>query len=143
MAQADLSPGPGNYVKDTLAPVLISDAADTEATTTVAYKQVDFAWDAAAVVVETGTVTGTDPTCDIAIFVADDSSGTNAVQVAAFRQLVGTDDDVRLIQTVRVLKPYIGAVATVGGTSPVFPLSVKVRDRDWQLTHQEAEGDIS
>ena len=143
MAQADLTPGPGNFVKDTLAPVLISDAADTEATTTVSYQQVNRAWDAAVVVAETGTVTGTTPTCDIAIWAADDSSGTNAVQVAAFRQLDGDDDDVRLFAQVRLLKPYLGAVATVAGTDPVFPLSVTVRDKDFWLAEQESEGDLS
>ena len=145
MAQASLSPGPGNYVQDTLVPVLIGTVVSggqptkvsLTATNTVAYKKVNYLWDEAQIVVETGTITSadTDTTGDIVVFAADDSSGTNAIEVAKFGTLEdGTgDDDATLSARVRILKPYLGAVCTIAGTTPVVPITVTVRDKDWDI----------
>ena len=153
MSQADLGPGPGNFVKDTLVPVLIGTAVagsgdptkeDLTATTTVDYQKVNYLWDAAVAVLETAAADGTSVTVDVELFAADDSSGTNAVSLGAFRTLTEADDTTRLTLQVRILKPYVGAVATVAGTSPSVHTSVVLRDKDFRISDgQEAEGDLS
>lgn len=130
MAQASLNPGVGNFVADALAPQL-ADGSNVTATSNGTWTKVDRPWPV-AVVLETGTVTGTG-TVDVSIEAADDASGTNSVVLGAFAQLDGTSDDLERILVSETHKPYMRAVFTVGGT-PTAPITITVRDKDFHLS---------
>lgn len=84
----------------------------------------------AAVVLNAGAASaGTTPTLNVKLQEADDSSGTNSADIpgAAFAQV--TNAALCALLTIRPgeRKPYIRAVATLGGTSsPSFPASVSM-----------------
>lgn len=132
MAQASLNPGVGNFVADALAPVL-ADGSDIESTGNGSWVSVDRPWDV-AVVMDTGTVTGTSVTVDVEIQAADDASGTNTVVLGSFATVTDADDDEERILVTQTHKPYMRYAATVSGTSPVAPLTITVRDQDYHLS---------
>lgn len=79
---------------------------------------------------ELGTVTGTSPTLDVVISIADDSSGNGAEVIMVLPQM-GNDDDKDSKILLRPLdKRYLRVVYTIGGTStPTFPLTMTLRDQ--------------
>lgn len=126
MAQASLTPGPGTFVEDALAPEL-ADGSTVSADTTNDWVSVDRPWDC-VVVLETATVTGTG-TAVVRIQAADDDSGTNTVTLGVF-ELAADDDDAELIQVVSTHKPYMRADFDVTGTIGI-PATITVRDKTY------------
>ena len=82
----------------------------------------------AVAILNAGAATaGTTPTLNVKLQHADDSTGTNAADIsgAAFGQVTNAALCASLSIRPGELKPYIRAVATLGGTaSPSFPASV-------------------
>lgn len=128
MAQASLTPGPGTFVEDALAPVL-ADGTNIDATAAQGWVAVDRPWDC-VVVLEPGTIAGTSGTVDVEIQAADDDSGTNAVTLGSFAQLDQDDDGVERILVVSTHKPYMQAVVTIGGDAET-PAVITVRDKTY------------
>lgn len=77
------------------------------------------------VVMDVGTVTGTNPTWDVKIQESDTlGSGYADITGATFTQVIATGTGAVEIHT-RTSKRYIRAVCTIGGTStPTFPCAV-------------------
>ena len=76
---------------------------------------------------EIGTVTGTSPTLDLEIQIADDSSGNGSEVIAIFGQVGDNDDTEAKIEKLCIDKRYVRAVYVAGGTSPVFPATLTLR----------------
>lgn len=101
------------------------------ATSTVTGSAVDLAAYAATgninfkVVLDVGTVTGTNPTLDVKIQESDASgSGFTDITGAAFTQVTATGTGAVELHT-RTSKRYIKAIGTIGGTNtPTFPFAV-------------------
>lgn len=77
------------------------------------------------VVMDVGTVTGTNPTLDVKIQESDSSgSGYTDITGAAFTQVIATGTGAVELHT-RTVKKYIRALGTIGGTNtPTFPFVV-------------------
>ncbi len=77
------------------------------------------------VVMDVGTVTGTNPTWDVKIQESDTlGSGYTDITGAAFTQVTATGTGAVELHT-RTIKKYIRALCTIGGTStPTFPCAV-------------------
>jgi hypothetical protein len=116
----------GTLIRDSLAATL-ADGSNITASADGTGVRVGFPGHVQVEVV-TGTVTGSSPKCDIEIqgcWVSDFSA--NVVSYGFFEQLdgAGTDD---AGMDVYADSPYMRAVYVVSGTSPVFPLTIKVRE---------------
>jgi|GEM_PF-5422332 len=73
-------------------------------------------------------ITGTTPTMDVIIEIADDSSGTGAETIFAFGQVVGTDDNTESkSRTLDIDKRYVKATWTIAGTTPSFASTMTLR----------------
>lgn len=134
MAQATLNPGVGTFVADELAPVLI-DTTGTPATDSVTgdWKKVDRPWEC-VIVLETATMAGTSLTVDVAIQACDNTTGpAGLVTIGEFVRLTENSDDLTKFLYARVTKPYLRAVATVGGSDESVPIKITVRDKDYHL----------
>jgi uncharacterized protein YcsI (UPF0317 family) len=80
-------------------------------------------------ILSVGTVTGTTPTLDVKLESSSTVGGTYAaITGATFTQVTGTPSTATATQKVGVSlrgkAGFIRAVATIAGTSPVFPASV-------------------
>lgn len=81
-----------------------------------------------------GTITGTNPTCDLEIHASTDG-GTVYRKIGVMPQVVGDDDDKQVAIMVYVPKPDSGQTVTklryravIGGSNtPTFPFSVEGR----------------
>lgn len=85
--------------------------------------------DALAILNAGAATAGSSPTLDVKLQEADDSSGTNAADIsgAAFAQVTNAAVCAGIPFTPAQRKPYIRAVATLGGTSsPSFPAAVSL-----------------
>jgi len=135
MAQANLTRGVGTWVKDTEA-VELADGSDITATATGSWV---LAYHPGVVQVEavSGTCTGTSVVCDVEILGADDSSGTNPVVLGKFATFdEDSDDETRRLLIELKNKPYVQYSAVVSGSTPVVPLTIVLRDKDY---HQSPE----
>lgn len=118
---------PGTVVRDALAPNLLA-GLDLDSTGSETGDSVDLSWPKdVAFVLETGTVTGTNPTIQVTIEGSDTSdfsaSGNNKVSVVAFPVSTGTNtaqSNKQYQVTTYVGKRYVRAVVTLGGTSPDY-----------------------
>lgn len=78
----------------------------------------------AAVELHVGTVTGTTPTLNVKIQdSADNSTFADLATPIAFAQIVAAQTPITVQVDTRLVRRYIRAVATIAGTSPVFPCS--------------------
>jgi hypothetical protein len=66
---------------------------------------------------DVGNVTGTSPTLDVKIQESDDGTTFTDISGAAFAQMSATGNQTLVFKTG---KRYVRAVATLGGSSPVF-----------------------
>lgn len=83
----------------------------------------------ALVVVNVGAVTGTSPTMDVKIQQSSDDGSSDAygdVTSATFTQITASNDDTVYVGELKCeeLERYLRPVATIGGTTPVFPTGV-------------------
>jgi hypothetical protein len=125
-----LTRGVGTWVKDTEA-VELADGSNITATGTGSWVEALYP---GVVIVEatTGTCTGTSVVCDVEIQAADDSSGTNPVSLGTFATIDEDSDDETRVLVVELLgKPYVRYSATVAGSTPVVPLTIVLRDKDY------------
>jgi hypothetical protein len=127
MAQASLNPGVGTFVKDTQAP---SWTIDVSSPGNGSWTEVTFPWICQAEAV-TGTLGGTGVELRVTIEQADDSSGTNAVAVAAFNQLTEADDAETHVIPVEIVKRYARVVSANDGGAATGTVTVKLRDLDY------------
>ena len=142
MAQASLTRGVGTWVADTEALVLLN-GSDVDATGTGGPAPGDDTWQEifhpGVVQVEavTGTCTGSSVVCDVSILAADNVDGDNPVVLGKFETITeASDDETRRIVVEILNKPFLQASYVVSGSTPVVPLTVKVRDKDY---HQSPE----
>lgn len=128
---------PGTLVRDALAPALhtgvtLNAAGSTNGTAAEVSKPGDV-----RVFLVTSTVTGTSPTLDVQIQGADDSGfTTNVVSHGRFALLTGgSQSNTTHVLDTRSDKRYMRAVATLGGTSPVYTgTTIYVREADDRRT---------
>lgn len=80
---------------------------------------------------QVGTVTGTDPTCAGKIQESDDESTWSNISGATFTTVTGSTN----LQSIsfRRSKRYLRYVATIGGTSPSFPLAALIFEQKKQI----------
>lgn len=78
-----------------------------------------------------GTVGGTTPTLDGSFEDADDISGTGAAALsgASFGQVTASSSTKKLVIGAGRSRGFIRYVATIGGTTPSFPMAVVVLSR--------------
>lgn len=78
-----------------------------------------------------GTVGGTTPTLDGSFEDADDISGTGAAALsgASFGQVTASSSTQKLVIGAGRSRGFIRYVATIGGTTPSFPMAVVVLSR--------------
>lgn len=114
----------GTYVRDANAPELIN--ATQTSSTTGSWVRVPQPGPC-TIHLDTGTITGTTPTCIIEVQGADDDSGTGIVSFGQFPSLDGSDDDTEAQLNAHVYKKYLRAKTTIAGTSPSFELDLHVR----------------
>lgn len=67
---------------------------------------------------QVGAVTGTTPTLDVKVQESDDNSSFSDISGATFAQKTAAGEETIYFRSV---KRYVRLVATIGGTSPVFP----------------------
>ena len=115
---------PGTFNRDANAPELIN--ATQTISTTGSWVRVPQPGNV-SFHLDTGTITGTNPTCIIEVQGADDSSGTGIVSYGQFPSLDGSDDDTEAYLDAYVSKSYVRATTTLAGTTPSFELDLHVR----------------
>lgn len=111
---------PGTVVRDALETDLL-DGLTLTGTGTVTGTAFEALWpEEVTFLAETGTVTGTSPTMEIVIqgCESEDFSSSDVVELGRIQ--LGDDDDAERGFTTRVDAKYVRAVATKGGTSPVY-----------------------
>lgn len=122
---------PGTLVSDSLAPQL-ADGSNITATANGTAVEVPYPG-VVAVELVTGTCTGTSVTCDVEIQGCDASGfGSNVVSYGRFARLTEASDAVTKVLIAEVRHRYMRAVYTVAGTSPVLPITIKVRDQHYK-----------
>lgn len=127
---------PGTWVQDANAPEL-ADGTDLTATGNGTGVQVDEpGW--VRVELVSGTCTGTTTTCDVEIQSSDSSTfASGVISHGLFPQLDQDDDDVTRYMDAYVSKRYMREVHTITGTTPVFPLTITVRERHDHRTESD------
>lgn len=104
--------------------------ANKEATGNSGWLDVGFV-DEATLHAELGTCTGTGTSLVLTVEQADTSGGAGAELLATFQTADQDDDDKEAKIAVRIDKRYVRATWTIAGTSPVFPLTLSIRqERD-------------
>ena len=114
-----------NNVKDETKPV-VSLRPDARTTTEDGIGVDTSRFSSCSVVLEVGTVSGSSPTLDIKIQESDDNSSFSDITGAVFTQVIASDKSQEIaienLNTTR--KKFLRAVATIGGSTPVFNSAV-------------------
>lgn len=109
-----------------VAQSLLPPAAMTTTTTGTAIDMTAYRG-GALVTLHSAAGTGTTPTMDVKLQSSATSGGTYAdIPSAAFTQVVGAASIQTLMLNVDSNKPWIKAVATIGGTTPSFTAAVSI-----------------
>lgn len=80
------------------------------------------------VVVDANTISGTNPTMDIAVQGATDAAFTTPVEVASLPQIDDSADPVQKRIAFKAEYEYLRAAWTLGGTSPSFKTTISLRN---------------
>jgi hypothetical protein len=115
---------PGTLVQDTNAPTLFDGTAQTAST--------DGAWTycpgrgCQRARLSLGACSGTSVLGRIWLEMADDSGGTNAVEIGAFESVTDADDNLVAYLDVYIDRKYVRARSAISGTSPSITPTVKL-----------------
>ncbi len=131
MPQAFLGSNPGTTIEDASEPELQDDTAVTTSATG-AWVEVNYAWDAVAVV-DIGAVTGTSVLIDIEVQGADDAAALNLVSFGKFDTIDESSDGEKRVLHLGGLKAFMRVDVVVAGSTPSGVIPVHIRPAGhWQ-----------